>query len=55
LATRKQLLKSRQYKVVAHHMGHSSTQVTEKSLHPADKQLAAQVNSIEWSADLAIA
>jgi len=36
-------------------MGHSSTQVTEKYLHAADKQLAAQVNSIEWSADLAIA
>jgi len=42
-------------KDVAHHMGHSSTQVTEKYLHAADKQLAAQVNSIEWSADLAIA
>ena len=33
---------------VAHHMGHSSTQVTEKYLHAADKQLAAQVNSIDW-------
>jgi len=42
-------------KDVAHHMGHSSTQVTEKYLHAADKQLAAQVNSIEWSADFAIA
>ena len=42
-------------KDVAHHMGHSSTQVTEKYLHAADQQLAAQVNSIEWSADLAIA
>ena len=40
-------------KDVAHHMGHSSTQVTEKYLHAADKQLAAQVNSIEWSADIA--
>ena len=47
-------------------MGHSSTQVTEKYLHAADKQLAAQVNAIDWDnnysdrsswkpADLAIA
>ena len=53
-------------KDVAHHMGHSSTQVTEKYLHAADKQLAAQVNAIDWDnnysdrsswkpADLAIA
>ena len=42
-------------KLVPIFMGHSSTQVTEKYLHAADKQLAAQVNSIEWSADLAIA
>ena len=42
-------------KDLAHHMGHSLTQVTEKYLHAADKQLAAQVNSIEWSVDLAIA
>ena len=34
---------------VAHHMGHSSTQVTEKYLHAADKQLAAQVNSIDFA------
>ncbi len=40
-------------KDVAHHVGHSSTQVTEKYLHSADKQLAAQVNSLEWSADIA--
>ena len=36
-------------KDVAHHMGHSSTQVTEKYLHAADKQLAAQVNSIDFA------
>ncbi len=36
-------------------MENSSTQVTEKYLNAAGKKLAAQVNSIEWSADLAIA
>jgi len=36
-------------KDVAHHMGHSSTRVTERYLHAADKQLAQQVNSIDFA------
>jgi integrase len=36
-------------KDVAHHMGHSSTRVTERYLHAADKQLAEQVNSIDFA------
>ena len=41
---------------VAHHMGHSSTQVTQRYVHANDKKLAEQVASIKFdSADLAIA
>ena len=32
-------------KDVADHMGHSSTRVTERYLHAADKNLAERVNS----------
>mgnify|MGYP001164199711 FL=1 len=41
---------------VAHHMGHSSTQVTQRYVHANDKKLAEQVASIKFdAADLAIA
>ena len=40
---------------VAHHMGYSSKQLIENYVYAADKQFAAQVNPIEWFADLAIA
>ena len=36
-------------KDVADHMGHSSTRVTERYLHAADKELAKRVNSIDFA------
>ena len=36
-------------KDVADHMGHSSTRVTERYLHAADKNLAERVNSIDFA------
>ena len=45
----KKLLIPGKIKDVADHMGHSSTRVTERYLHAADKNLAERVNSIDFA------